>query len=606
MIETLQRFGDVVIADVAQGRNMYQMPLNVFCVVDGAGRTRNVAYVVQDRQDHDAHQWALQQLVSASGSKPSVIMSDQDAAFMSAVRKVCPDANHLLCLWHLWKNVRRNLVSKLRDQWSQFCQRFWLVYRAPSPKAFETRWNEMLRIFPRTRPYLETFQYPNRRSWAAAWTRTQFTANTRTTGRVESENGVNKMLSSRKTTLMELFPRLLQRAAQQGDSGDGNSSFLSRNADAVEDYFQEAVDAVRAQCTIWPRRQIHEQMSQAMFYRLPQSMASDTLEQRSDQEDTAARDKEENGQTKVSGVKEPMPVGSSKSPRDSDTDREEGSPFDEAGVDDDVDMNIQEDEDIARELPNDEQNTGLDAEYLADMIGSSGLKLHRWYIDPTSAAKSTPIQLRAPALAVDPPEKAVPVQLPGNTDIENAPTPGPGFKMPKVHAYHRATAATNNIMKALSTETRVKKFETMLENFLSSTDTVRAGRLDRNGRTDASRRRIDHLIVPNKRSTALRSPVLAPTPQPPRHAASASTATASNSVLAPPPAAETLASFEGPLLAEDVAAGVYGGYTIQRTLGIGAFSRVVFAVRPDSTLSPDLHAQLLTTPPPSPAPAAPT
>ncbi|CAD6886953.1 unnamed protein product, partial [Tilletia caries] len=51
------------------------------------------------------------------------------------------------------------------------------------------------------------------------------------------------MLSSRKTTLMELFPRLLQRAAQQGDSGDGNSSFLSRNADAVEDYFQEVVDA---------------------------------------------------------------------------------------------------------------------------------------------------------------------------------------------------------------------------------------------------------------------------------------------------------------------------------------------------------------------------
>ncbi|CAD7065632.1 unnamed protein product, partial [Tilletia caries] len=155
--------------------------------------------------------------------------------------------------------------------------------------------------------------------------------------------------------------------------------------------------------------------------------------------------------------------------------REEGSPFDEAGVDDDVDMNIQEDEDIARELPNDEQNTGLDAEYLADMIGSSGLKLHRWYIDPTSAAKSTPIQLRAPALAVDPPEKAVPVQLPGNTDIENAPTPGPGFKMPKVHAYHRATAATNNIMKALSTETRVKKFETMLENFLTETEREDAG-----------------------------------------------------------------------------------------------------------------------------------
>ncbi|CAD6890599.1 unnamed protein product, partial [Tilletia caries] len=42
MVNALQRFGDVIIADVAQGRNIYQMPLNIFCVVDGAGRTRNV------------------------------------------------------------------------------------------------------------------------------------------------------------------------------------------------------------------------------------------------------------------------------------------------------------------------------------------------------------------------------------------------------------------------------------------------------------------------------------------------------------------------------------------------------------------------------------
>ncbi|KAE8265113.1 hypothetical protein A4X09_0g6762 [Tilletia walkeri] len=71
---------------------------------------------------------------------------------------------------------------------------------------------------------------------------------------------------------------------------------------------------------------------------------------------------------------------------------------------------------------------------------------------------------------------------------------------------------------------------------------------------------------------------LLPTSSHPAIAASA--ATASNSVLAPPPTAEALASLEGPLLPEDIPAGIYGGYTTQRTLGIGAFSRVVLAVPP--------------------------
>ncbi|CAD6890829.1 unnamed protein product [Tilletia controversa] len=101
-----------------------------------------------------------------------------------------------------------------------------------------------------------------------------------------------------------------------------------------------------------------------------------------------------------------------------------------------------------------------------------------------------------------------------------------------------------------------------------------------NGSSSSRHRIFQHLNA----IEAIPSPVLAPTPtptpQPPRHAASASAATASNSVLAPPPTAATLASLEGPLLAEDVGAGVYGGYTVQRTLGIGAFSRVVLAVPP--------------------------
>ncbi|CAD6964752.1 unnamed protein product, partial [Tilletia controversa] len=105
-----------------------------------------------------------------------------------------------------------------------------------------------------------------------------------------------------------------------------------------------------------------------------------------------------------------------------------------------------------------------------------------------------------------------------------------------------------------------------------------------NGSSSSRHRIFQHLnaieAIPSPVLAPTPTPTPTPTPQPPRHAASASAATASNSVLAPPPTAATLASLEGPLLAEDVGAGVYGGYTVQRTLGIGAFSRVVLAVPP--------------------------
>ncbi|KAE8224935.1 hypothetical protein CF319_g2242 [Tilletia indica] len=547
MVQSLQRFGDVVIADIAQGRNIYQMPLNVFCVVDGAGRTRNIAYVLQDRQDRESHQWALEQLVMASGAEPSVVMSDQDSAFMGAVRRACPSAHHLLCLWHLWKNVRKNLLSKLRNDWTRFCNSFWAVYRSPSPKAFEKRWTELIRLFPRAKSYLEAVQYPNRRSWAAAWTRTQFTANTRTTGRVESENGVNKMLSGRKTTLSELVPRLLERAIQQGDASDGSAKFLYGNPNTVEDYFQEIVDLLRSQCTIWVRIRAAEDMKQAMFYRvvaseLPAPLGVSSKSSPSPQSTkpptsgtptttgAAALDPEDDVGTGAVDHDDREDID--KDQRDDDTlERSGNEDADPAEEENDVD--VEDDTQIASELPNDQVNIELDSAYLADMVRSSGstlvrayevqrrgttkwralfvaadgqlfctcadatamgvpcrhmwaviaegeyFSLHqvnpRWYLSATLAAKAKPIQLKAPLFTVASPQDPVPVRLAGATDRDDAPSPGMAANMPEAHAYHRAISATCNAMKALRSRTRAEKLEVFLEGLITEAEREEQG-----------------------------------------------------------------------------------------------------------------------------------
>ncbi|CAD6945596.1 unnamed protein product [Tilletia controversa] len=264
MIDALGQFGDVLIADVAQGRNVYNMPLNVFSVIDGCGKTRNIGYAVQDREDHASHAWVLHALLRTTGKKPSVIISDQDAAFISAVREVLPTSHHVLCLYHLWQNIVKQLKGKLRGQWVSFPQSFWRVYKAPSPNAFEARWRDLLESYPRARTYLETYQYKNRRSWAAAWVRTRFTADTRTTGRVDSENGLSKLLSDRKSTLSDLFSRLLLRAEDQMAKSIKVSAYLHKKPTPTEVLFQVVIDTCRDQCHVWAVRRIVGEMEEGV------------------------------------------------------------------------------------------------------------------------------------------------------------------------------------------------------------------------------------------------------------------------------------------------------------------------------------------------------
>ncbi|CAD6904330.1 unnamed protein product [Tilletia controversa] len=503
MVNALQRFGDVIIADVAQGRNIYQMPLNIFCVVDGAGRTRNVAYVVQDREDKEAHQWALEQLIITSGFEPSVVMSDQDSAFISAVRKVSPTSRHLLCLWHLWKNVRRNLLSKLRQEWPTFCNVFWSVYQSPSPVAFELRWRNMLQQFPRAHDYLESIQYPNRRSWAAAWTRTQFTANTRTTGRVESENGVNKLFSNRKTTLSELFPRLLERASQQSDASEATPVYLQGNPDETESYFQDVVDILRKHCTIGAIVVSMKAMKQAMFYRvtpveLPSKLANE------DPKPTPSPER---------FVEVPTPDMTD------DDDDESVMSWDGANNSDGDDGDNAEVQNELEPVQENEQQYEFDPSYLAAMVEASGTTLlraydirrrgtpasrillvaddgkfyctcaegiatgipcrhmwaaigdgeyfqlqqvnPRWHLDRLAAVDVKPVQLKVPILTVPFPKKTIPVRLPGEQD-DFRPDYAAKGKIRVSDSYGRAAAGARSIAVVINTEERAREIEQML------------------------------------------------------------------------------------------------------------------------------------------------
>ncbi|KAJ7696331.1 hypothetical protein B0H14DRAFT_2418532 [Mycena olivaceomarginata] len=115
-------------------------------------------------------------------------------------------------------NVAHNLRVKLGAAWEPFQRHFWAVYRAVSPDEFDRLWKHLTATYPAAQQYLDGELYPCRQRWAWAWISSTFTAGVRTTGRVESENRVNKVIGGPKKTLLQLFDGLNNRTNDQTEN----------------------------------------------------------------------------------------------------------------------------------------------------------------------------------------------------------------------------------------------------------------------------------------------------------------------------------------------------------------------------------------------------
>ena len=217
---SLGRFSDIVINDVAMGRNQYGMALNVFVVIDQFFATRNIAYSLHTSETAEEHGWALDCLFANLPPHPDRnIFSDADKGLDLAISKRSKDevAFHGRCLNHLDGNVVKKLAPILGPAFQSFREAFWSMYYSISPAALEAAWEELVTKYPAAREYLDNELWPDRERWAWTFLGIRFTCGVRTSGRVEGENSVNKRLGDAKTMAYELVTRLIDRADAQHD-----------------------------------------------------------------------------------------------------------------------------------------------------------------------------------------------------------------------------------------------------------------------------------------------------------------------------------------------------------------------------------------------------
>ena len=106
-IKLLRAFPGVLLMDWTHKTNRYKLPLLEIVGVTSTGLTFSAGCAYMEHEREDNYKWALQILCSLMDQSflPNVIITDREIALMKAVESVFPTSSHMLCRWHIGKNI---------------------------------------------------------------------------------------------------------------------------------------------------------------------------------------------------------------------------------------------------------------------------------------------------------------------------------------------------------------------------------------------------------------------------------------------------------------------------------------------------------------------
>ncbi|XP_027934490.1 uncharacterized protein LOC114189955 [Vigna unguiculata] len=126
-VKLLNSFNIVFLMDSTYKTNKYRLPLLEIVGVTSTGLTFSAAFAFLSSEKQNNFIWALERLrglFMTSEGGPQVIVTDRDLALMNVVGMVFPECYHLLCRFHIQKNVQakcKMLVNSV-DAWDVVLQ----------------------------------------------------------------------------------------------------------------------------------------------------------------------------------------------------------------------------------------------------------------------------------------------------------------------------------------------------------------------------------------------------------------------------------------------------------------------------------------------------
>ncbi|KAJ1388696.1 MULE transposase domain [Sesbania bispinosa] len=210
-IKLLNMFHIVLIIDTTYKINKYQLPLLEIVGVTSTGLTFSVAFAYMEQARSNNFTWVLEKLramILILDTSPQVIVTDKDIALMNAVEKVFPMSAHLLCQFHIARNVKAKcklLVSPI-NKWEPIMGAWMSLMHSATERDYEMRltyFEQLCSSFPTLLDYVKnTWLIPHKEKFVAAWTNMVMHLGTTSTNRGESAHSrLNNLLQGSRGDL---------------------------------------------------------------------------------------------------------------------------------------------------------------------------------------------------------------------------------------------------------------------------------------------------------------------------------------------------------------------------------------------------------------------
>ncbi|CAB4490355.1 unnamed protein product [Rhizophagus irregularis] len=228
--------------------------------------------VVSD-ETKDTYQWILECLLCATnGLAPRVLFTDADAGMVAAIHETLPSTKHNYCIWHLRKNLEKNLKGKLHKKYNDFIKEWNKCRNSFSEEEFQKRWHELLTNYPEAQKYLERALGTDVTGWALCFTHRSFNAGVQSTQRVESYNALIKKSVGRSTTLYELDTQI-QLQLDKEEKFERLEEQINQNPkvglpNIIERYFKRVDSIIKKYLTPHVLKMQRHQMNESLLYRV--------------------------------------------------------------------------------------------------------------------------------------------------------------------------------------------------------------------------------------------------------------------------------------------------------------------------------------------------
>ncbi|KAK9676212.1 hypothetical protein RND81_11G061800 [Saponaria officinalis] len=167
----------VYVLDCTYKTNMYKMPLLDVIGISRTNKSFYSCFVFLKKEKDEDYVWALEMFKEMIGPtfQPLVIVSDRDMALKKAILVVFPQSIHLLCIWHIQKNIVAKCKSHfIRDEdWEMFLSTWSAVMYAVSEKSFGEAWVLLEFLYKEKAAvitYIKETWMPYKEMFVTAWT----------------------------------------------------------------------------------------------------------------------------------------------------------------------------------------------------------------------------------------------------------------------------------------------------------------------------------------------------------------------------------------------------------------------------------------------------